>query len=68
MNTNPHFHHLNSDDMHRIMAGVNDTAVPLVCHEDDCFVEGSELHAQPTVTPMEPSISAEVPHVTRQTS
>lgn len=50
MNTNPHFHHLNRDDMERIMAVVNYTAVPLRCHEEDCFVEGSELHAQPSET------------------
>ncbi|MFU8892979.1 MAG: hypothetical protein ACNA8L_05065 [Luteolibacter sp.] len=47
MNTNPKFHHLNIHDIDRALANTHSTAVPLICHEEDCFVEGSELHALP---------------------
>ncbi|MDP3851707.1 MAG: hypothetical protein Q8Q59_14475 [Luteolibacter sp.] len=45
MHTNPDFHHLNIRDIDRAMADAHSAVVPLICHEEDCFVEGSELHA-----------------------
>lgn len=45
MNAHPDFHHLNIHDIDRAMADAHSVALPLICHEEDCFVDGSELHA-----------------------
>jgi hypothetical protein len=56
MDTNPDSHHLNIRDIDRAMAGTHSTVVPLICHEEDCFVEGSELDAHSAEIPMDSSI------------
>lgn len=68
MNTNPDFHHLNIHDIERAMADAHSAVVPLICHEEDCFVEGSELHAQPAGIPMDRSISIPTHLPARQAS
>jgi hypothetical protein len=57
MNTNPDSHHLNIHDIDRAMTDAHSTVVPLICHEDDCFVEGSELNALPVEIPVDRSIA-----------
>jgi hypothetical protein len=57
MNMTPNFHHLNIHDIDRAMADAHSTVVPLICHEEDCFVEGSELHAQPVEILMDHSVA-----------
>jgi len=46
MNTKPHSsdHHLNNQDFERV-AGQDQHSqmIPMLCNEEDCFIDGSEL-------------------------
>lgn len=68
MNANHDDHHLNIHDIDRAMADAHSTVVPLICHEEDCFVEGSELHALPAEIPVDRAISIPSHLPTRQAS
>jgi len=46
MNTKPHSsdHHLNNQDFERVVGqDQHSQMVPMLCNEEDCFIDGSEL-------------------------
>lgn len=58
MTTIPPSPHLKLEDYQRAMARVDATGVDLRCHEEDCFVEGSELLSRLSAPPSAVSVPA----------